>query len=96
MWNDETNNIVGRNANGKRVLDPGSLSEERIYHRSVRRKVNTTSYSVDVLVGKMNRLTTRLTIDKTKDKPQKKEDKSPKRDEPEEVIVWKGNYIVCN
>ena len=61
--------LVGRNANGKRVLEPGSTSEEQAYQRSLRR---------DVLTGKMARLSI--------------EDKR----EPEEVIVWKGNYIVCD
>ena len=70
--------LVGRNANGKRVLEPGSTSEERAYQRSLRRFVDTTEYSIDVLTGKMARLSL--------------EDKR----EPEEVIVWKGNYIVCD
>ena len=69
---------VGRNANGKRVLEPGSTSEEQAYRRSLRRFVDTTEYSIDVLAGKMARLSL--------------EDKR----EPEEVIVWKGNYIVCD
>ena len=47
--------------------------------RIVSRKVDTTEYSMDVLVGKMSRMTI--------------EDK--KAEEPEEVIVWNGKYIVC-
>lgn len=70
--------IMGRNANGKRVREPGSTSEERAYKHSLCRKVNTSEYSIDVLTGKMSRLTI--------------EDKN----NPEEVIVWKGNYIVCD
>jgi len=73
-------NRVGRNANGKRVLDPGPTSEERRHTRIVSRKVDTTEYSMDVLVGKMSRMTI--------------EDK--KAEDPEEVIVWKGKYIVCD
>lgn len=48
--------------------------------RIVSRKVDTTEYSMDVLVGKMSRMTI--------------EDK--KAEDPEEVIVWKGEYIVCD
>ena len=70
--------LVGRNANGKRVLEPGSTSEERAYQRSLRQFVDTTEYSIDVLTGKMARLSI--------------EDKR----EPAEVMVWKGNYIVCD
>ena len=70
--------MMGRNANGKRVREPGSTSEERAYKHSLCRTVNTSEYSIDVLTGKMSRLTI--------------EDKK----EPEEVIVWKGNYIVCD
>ena len=47
--------------------------------RIVSRKVDTTEYSMDVLVGKMSRMTI--------------EDK--KAEDPEEVIVWNGKYIVC-
>ena len=69
---------VGRNADGKRVIQAGSTSEERAYQRSLCRFVDTTEYSMDMLVGKMSRLSL--------------EDKRA----PEEVIVWKGNYIVCD
>ncbi len=48
--------------------------------RIVSRKVDTTEYSVDVLVGKMSRMTI--------------EDK--KAEVPEEVIVLNGTYIVCD
>ena len=48
--------------------------------RIVSRKVDTTEYSMDVLVGKMSRMTI--------------EDK--KAEELEEVIVWNGKYIVCD
>jgi hypothetical protein len=74
----DIHNIVGRNANGRRVLQPGSTSEERLYQQSLRRLVDTTEYSMDVLIGKMSRLSL------------------ADKGEPKEVIVWKGNYIVCD
>ena len=65
--------IKGWNANGKCERE-----SESTYNRCSCRMVDTTEYSMDVLTGKMSRLTL--------------DDKN----EYEEVIVWKGNYIVCD
>ena len=81
VYDDETNNYVGRNANGKRVLEPGSTSEERKYIKKMRHTVDTTPNSIDVLTGKMSRLTI--------------EDRKGKIVEPEEIIVLNGSYISC-
>jgi len=93
-------NYHGFNENGKRVLYPGSTEEEVRYERSLRRKVDTSEYSIDVLIGKMSRLS-------INDRPgagaeevivlhdSAIESGESDDEEDEEVIVLNGNYIVC-
>lgn len=88
--------------NWNRVLDPGSTEEERIHERSARRRVDTSEYSIDVIIGKMRRLSINNTAQAAEEGEQLQDyssiesGESESEDEDEdEVIVLNGNYIVC-
>jgi hypothetical protein len=94
-------NYHGFNENGKRVLYPGSTEEEVRYERSLRRKVDTSEYSIDVLIGKMSRLSINdragaeevIVLHESAIESGESDDEEDEEDE--EVIVLNGNYIVC-
>ena len=96
---NEAMNYHGFNENGKRVLYPGSTEEEVRYERSLRRKVDTSEYSIDVLIGKMSRLSINdragaeevIVLHDSAIESGESEDDF----EDGEVIVLNGNYIVC-
>ena len=89
---------VARNANGKRILHIEPTSKKRVYQRSMNRFVETTDYGMDVRIGKMSRLSLEDTTDYSMDVLIGKMSRLSLEDtrEPEEVIVWKGNNIVCH